>query len=381
MKISVIMPTYNDADSLVKTIESLLSQSYENFEVIIMDDGSTDNTKEIVNSIKDKRINYFYKENEDQLNAILSSLDKITGDYIYILHSDDLLPNNNFFEDSVKFMKENECDAFIGDLIIINEKDEVTGYQKVKKYKDAKYILPLQYLWLGRNLYIDVAFYKKEVYLDRVKNNYLTWNTPHWIDFKKNKIGNIKNAPFPILKYRVFEGNYINSEIGKLNVINGELRTLVNLMKDYNLPLYKAQYLKYRVLNKLGLESLYRPLYNKCEEKNKYEKIKFVIEKRFNENYRKNEYLNSLVEFYKNENNRSFTLNNKIDKVYFGKDMRLFNKKLVEENLEKVYYELFSEMKKGFNKIIVINSEEKEKMEVICEMLCIHPFVKVEVRK
>ena len=59
---SFVIPTYNRAQFLPKTIASLLNQSYRYFEIIIIDDGSTDNTNEIVNNIKDPRIKYYYQE-------------------------------------------------------------------------------------------------------------------------------------------------------------------------------------------------------------------------------------------------------------------------------------------------------------------------------
>lgn len=60
--ISIIIPLYNKANCIKRTIQSVLTQSYKDFELIIVDDGSTDNSKEIVLSINDTRINYIYKQ-------------------------------------------------------------------------------------------------------------------------------------------------------------------------------------------------------------------------------------------------------------------------------------------------------------------------------
>ena len=62
-KVSVIIPTYNRAELLDEAIRSVLGQSYENLEIIIVDDGSTDNTREVVGSIRDKRIKYIWTDN------------------------------------------------------------------------------------------------------------------------------------------------------------------------------------------------------------------------------------------------------------------------------------------------------------------------------
>ena len=85
MKISIIMPTYNDKDSIVETFDSVINQTYTNWELIIIDDGSTDNTEEVIknyiekHSLKDK-IKYFYQENKDQLNMKIIGRNYISGD-------------------------------------------------------------------------------------------------------------------------------------------------------------------------------------------------------------------------------------------------------------------------------------------------------------
>ena len=62
--ISVILPTYNRAHLIKRSVESILNQTYENIELIIIDDGSTDNTKEVIESLNDKRIVYIYQKNQ-----------------------------------------------------------------------------------------------------------------------------------------------------------------------------------------------------------------------------------------------------------------------------------------------------------------------------
>ena len=386
MKISIIMPTYNDKESIIETFNSIINQTYEEWELIIIDDGSTDGTNELVNNyIKNNnlqnKIKYIFQENQDQLNAIINGINYIEGDYIYILHSDDLMPSDDFLEKLSKVVDVNkEVDAFIGDLIIIDENSNEVSIQKVDYYSKSEATLATLMLWLGRNLYADFMLAKKEVFISKIKNSYLTWNMPFWISLDDDdKMLNIKNLEFPILKYRVHENNYINNEIGKLNVINGELRTVTRLMKFYNIPMYKVQFYLYRVFNKLGLRKIFKPFYIRREEKNKYQIIEFIIQKRFGNDYYKNTFLYSLVEFYKTNAKRTIKLPevNKDVKVYKGKDMRIFNKKLLENNLPNIYTYILDEMSKGFDTIVVKNDIEFEVAQDLTKFLCIYPYITI----
>jgi glycosyltransferase involved in cell wall biosynthesis len=90
--ISVIIPTYNRARLLPRAIESVLKQTFTDFELIIVDDGSTDNTKEVINSYikKDNRITYVYQENSGGPAKPKNTGIKIAkGEYIAFLDSDD----------------------------------------------------------------------------------------------------------------------------------------------------------------------------------------------------------------------------------------------------------------------------------------------------
>lgn len=389
MKISIIMPTYNDKDSIIETFDSVINQTYKNWELIIVDDGSTDNTEEVIKNyiekynLKDK-MKYFYQENKDQLNAIINGINYINGDYVYILHSDDLMPSYDFLEKLTKVAGEfKNVDAFIGDLIVIDGDSKQTGIQKVDYYSKKESVLPTLMLWLGRNLYADFMLAKKDVFVSTIKDSYLTWNMPFWTRMDSDdKMINIKNLEFPILKYRVHENNYINNDIGKLNVINGELRTVTRLMKFYNIPMYKSQFYLYRVFNKLGIKKLFKPLFSNKEEKNKGEIVEFVIMKRFGESYKQNLFLDSVVKFYKNNSKREIQLPaiSESEIIYKGKDMRLFNKNLLNGNLSELYMHMLDEMSNGFDAIAVNNEKELQIAEDLAKFLCIYSHVTINKR-
>jgi len=93
--VSIIIPTYNRAKYIKKAIHSCLNQSYKNIEVLVIDDCSPDNTKEVIESIKDDRIKYF--KNEKNSWSCFSRnhwIKKAKGDYINFLDDDDELLEN-----------------------------------------------------------------------------------------------------------------------------------------------------------------------------------------------------------------------------------------------------------------------------------------------
>ena len=101
--ISVIIPTFNRAETLSRAITSVLNQSYRNLELIVVDDGSTDGTAGIVHTFDDKRISYYYQENKGVSAARNLGLSKALGRLAAFLDSDDYwLPSK--LEQQVKFM-------------------------------------------------------------------------------------------------------------------------------------------------------------------------------------------------------------------------------------------------------------------------------------
>jgi glycosyltransferase involved in cell wall biosynthesis len=94
-KVSVIIPTYNRANLIAESIKSVLNQTFTDFEIIVVDDGSADNTKEVVESFKEPRIRYIYQANKGVSCARNVGIFASKGEYIAFLDSDDIwLPQN-----------------------------------------------------------------------------------------------------------------------------------------------------------------------------------------------------------------------------------------------------------------------------------------------
>lgn len=106
--VSIITPTYNCGQYISKTIESVLTQTYGNWEMLIVDDCSKDNTKEIVSSFKDPRIIYYcLQENSGAAAARNIGLNVAKGRWIAFLDSDDIWSPNKL-EKQLQFMKKND---------------------------------------------------------------------------------------------------------------------------------------------------------------------------------------------------------------------------------------------------------------------------------
>tara|TARA_B100000035_G_scaffold51655_1_gene40255 strand:- start:1433 stop:2326 length:894 start_codon:yes stop_codon:yes gene_type:complete len=97
---SIILPTFNRAHMIHEAIKSVFNQTYKNWELIIVDDGSTDNTKEIIDKYneKDKRIQYLYQKNKERSAARNYGVKGAKGDWICFLDSDDVYHSSHLHE-------------------------------------------------------------------------------------------------------------------------------------------------------------------------------------------------------------------------------------------------------------------------------------------
>ncbi|NIA05201.1 MAG: glycosyltransferase [Proteobacteria bacterium] len=89
-EVSVIIPAYNHERFVGAAVESVLGQSYDRLQLIVIDDGSTDRTGEVVQGYDDPRLTYVHQENQDAYNALNRGLEMADGDFIAILNSDDV---------------------------------------------------------------------------------------------------------------------------------------------------------------------------------------------------------------------------------------------------------------------------------------------------
>jgi glycosyltransferase involved in cell wall biosynthesis len=132
--VSIIMPTYNRTTIIGETLDSIIKQSYSNWECIIVDDGSTDNSFNLINSyvIKDNRFKLFKRPdiNRKGANACRNiGLDNAKGDYIIFFDSDDLMTNDHI-EVKVNEILISDCDYVITKTRYFNHDTANNGLEK-----------------------------------------------------------------------------------------------------------------------------------------------------------------------------------------------------------------------------------------------------------
>lgn len=121
--ISVVIPAYNHEKYIGAAIDSVLSQTVEDFELIIIDDGSTDNTLKVIKEYRDPRITCLHQENQDAYNTINRGLKLATGKYISILNSDDVYTLNRF-ERLLSYIENTGACCVFSDVIPISDEGE-----------------------------------------------------------------------------------------------------------------------------------------------------------------------------------------------------------------------------------------------------------------
>lgn len=171
--LSIIMPVFNVAPYLKKSIESVLFQSYKNIEILLIDDGSTDDSSNICDEYakKDTRIKVIHKSNGGLSDARNVGLDNATGEYIAFVDSDDWL-DINMYDKLIRAIKETESDVAVNNFYYAED-----GIYREGMESTSDFILLKE---------------KSEIFLNLVGGQnclaFMVWNKV----FKKDVIGNTR---------------------------------------------------------------------------------------------------------------------------------------------------------------------------------------------
>lgn len=168
MKLSLITPAYNSAHTLTRTIESVLEQKYPNLEYIIVDGASTDDTRSIVESYKDKLNIIFISEPDNGIyDAMNKGIQKSTGNIIGVLNSDDFFNTSDILSDVEQAFENMKVEAVYGDISYFKtDTKKTTRYWKSGTYSESKlnngWTIPHPALFVRKSVYERCGLFRTE---------------------------------------------------------------------------------------------------------------------------------------------------------------------------------------------------------------------------
>lgn len=248
IKVSVILPVYNVAAYLDETFASLLSQTLQEIEIIAVNDGSMDNSEDIINKYaqQDARISYFSQENQGQSAARNLALLHAKGEYIYMMDSDDVLANPDALRICYEYAEQNKADFIFFDGDTLQEQgatpltwdykrtedlDESKAYNGEKllsemldkwKHNCVVWLLLIKHNYLKQ---IGLDFYPGIIHEDELFTTKLT--------LQSDKIFCLKKS---FVKHRVRSASTMGIRYSKRN-INCYLTVIDELLKWRNTPI------------------------------------------------------------------------------------------------------------------------------------------------
>ncbi len=172
MMVSIIVPTYNQVEYIVSTLESVSKQSYEKWECLIIDDGSNDNTEEVIHQIikNDSRFKYFKKSNGGASSARNYGINIAKGEYIQFLDSDDCLHEDKLIKSIDAFKENKTSDIIISNFNMFNDsiynllppycslENKVFDFNSILLDWDVTYTIPLHCAMFKKTLFKEVRF-------------------------------------------------------------------------------------------------------------------------------------------------------------------------------------------------------------------------------
>ena len=248
IKVSVILPVYNVAPYLDETFASLLSQTLQEIEIIAVNDGSKDNSEDIIKKYaqQDVRISYFSQKNQGQSAARNLALQHAKGEYIYMMDSDDVLANPDALRICYEYAEQNKADFifFNGDTLQeqgaapltwdykrTEDLDESKAYNGEKllsemldkwKHNCVVWLLLIKHNYLKQ---IGLDFYPGIIHEDELFTTKLT--------LQSDKIFCLKKS---FVKHRVRSASTMGIRYSKRN-INCYLTVIDELLKWRNTPI------------------------------------------------------------------------------------------------------------------------------------------------
>lgn len=198
--ISVILPVYNAEEFVYQAIASILSQTYTNFEFIIINDGSTDRSLDIIKRFDDERIILLDRKNKGLIESLNEGLEVCKGDYIARMDADDISHPKRFERQLRAFLDDQELVLCSGGIVAFSENE----FQKKRYYPVQDSDLRSEFIYNSSIVHPLSMFDANIVRVNGLKfDSEFKYCEDYKFFYELSKFGSIKNLPYFLLKYRI----------------------------------------------------------------------------------------------------------------------------------------------------------------------------------
>lgn len=385
VKISVLIPAYNSAKTIVEALESIKNQTYQNWEIILINDGSQDETEKILRRYLGNTklpLKYTKQTHHNYFKAIRHGLKYASGEIIFVLDADKILFNQNVFYRAVNTILGEKCDGMFVGIRAMYQRLKDGKFHLVRPYYRNEVSLIKTALGLGTNIYTNYAFWRREIFETSVYENYLINGMPAWYNAENNLGLRVVNGNFVGLKYRVSKKVNLGDNPLKQNnsktlfELSTNLRTLHHIVSRINVPAYSTQATLYNLISRLHIASLYPSIFKQGQTSLK--KITPLVVKNIKDSELDNVYLKTIVDFSNNFDPQKTAkiVIPKGTKIYWGTEIDEFSNKLSKNMLDQFYYDLMKIISQGTT-IYKIKKDDQKKLEQILEFFTIRDYVKI----
>ena len=385
VKISVLIPAYNSAKTIVEALESIKNQTYQNWEIILINDGSQDETEEILRRYLGNTklsLKYTKQTHHNYFNAIRHGLKYASGEIIFVLDADKILFNQNVFYRAVSTILGEKCDGMFVGIRAMYQRLKDGKFHLVRPYYRNEVSLIKTALGLGKNIYTNYAFWRREIFETSVYENYLINGMPVWYNAENNLGLRVVNGNFVGLKYRVSKKVNLGDNSLKQNnsktlfELSTNLRTLHHIVSRINVPAYSTQATLYNLINRLHIASLYPSIFKQGQTSLK--EITPLVVKNIKDSELDNVYLKTIVDFSNNFDPQKTAklVIPKGTKIYWGTEIDEFSNKLSKNTLDQFYYDFMKIIGQGTT-IYEIKKDDQKKLEQILDFFTIRDYVRI----
>ena len=385
VKISVLIPAYNSAKTIVEALESIKNQTYQNWEIILINDGSQDETEKILRRYLGNTklpLKYIKQTHHNYFKAIRHGLKYASGEIIFVLDADKILFNQNVFYRAVSTILGEKCDGMFVGIRAMYQRLKDGKFHLVRPYYRNEVSLIKTALGLGTNIYTNYAFWRREIFETSVYENYLINGMPAWYNAENNLGLRVVNGNFVGLKYRVSKKVNLGDNPLKQNnsktlfELSTNLRTLHHIVSRINVPAYSTQATLYNLISRLHIASLYPSIFKQGQTSLK--KITPLVVKNIKDSELDNVYLKTIVDFSNNFDPQKTAkiVIPKGTKIYWGTEIDEFSNRLSKNMLDQFYYDLMKIISQGTT-IYKIKKDDQKKLEQILEFFTIRDYVKI----